>query len=175
MRPTSAEMAEQWEIPDLQEWLRMPLGGLLDAILGLSMTKRSDRQMFGLAQTISSLWPEYPPVQQAVARRQSGLLTNWTSFLEFLLGHYEVQVLSSLQLSELFWMAESISLGEIRDRMAWNPPVLLRDAPVGKSGFYAARGLLLVLTGHVADLEGRLLSMDELADRMPRGDATFPG
>lgn len=149
--------------PQLVEAARGDLGGLIrrfiDAAYQQSMSSRAVR----VAEALQTLWPDYPPVRDAMGAYREMLLAQYVPLFHTLLDVYDLKLHPHTDITAISWAFNGLHARNVVERLAGQHPHHVDRS--GQEWSLAAYNCLLLVAGACTDLGGSSLSPEAMAAR----------
>ncbi len=149
-----------------REWSQGTFGDFVRAFASTTFDTGEDPQVLRLAEALQLIWPDYPPVKNAVRIYRRQVNEIWEPLYLKAMTLYGLRPRPEASLDEVAWAFNALHSRETWERLG-DPTMANHKAPDGTPWTYTGRGGLMIICGAVTDLEGRGLSLTELANRRP--------
>lgn len=169
MRPSRFDERAHIVVSRFEEWARGPFGDLLRRWAENAFPMHENPKVVRMAEALQSLWPEYPPVREAMLAYRQQVTDIWIPLYEAAMRHYGVKLRPDADIFEVAWALNAAQSRETFERLADENMPHHVDA-AGTRWTMTARTGLMILAGALSDLDGRTLTYDELLNRMPVDD-----
>lgn len=169
MRPSRFDPLHRATVEQIGAWASGSFGNFLKTF-GATVTRGTlPEHVVRVAEALQSLWPDYAPVRRALDGYQRQVRELWLPLYLEALTHYGLTVREGVDPEDLAWAINALQARETLENLGKPEAELVGDG--GERWSRATRGVLFILVGTLTDLEGRMLSHDELLTRMPVADA----
>ncbi|MFP5416553.1 MAG: hypothetical protein ACLGHZ_06705 [Actinomycetes bacterium] len=118
-----------------------------------------------VAEALQSLWPEYPPVQKAMAQYRQHVLERYLPLYRGVMDAYGLVVRPGMSLEALSWAFNALHAREALEHLAGQTTTY--EAPDGTTWSLTAWTVVVIIAGAATDEDGRNLDPLELNERMP--------
>ncbi len=146
---------------------------LADLVSGLARFQLAvirDPQVFTLAETLRTLWPDHPEVQAAYARVQDAQFEQATELVEFALSAYGLHLRPGVTAFDVVWAIQALSSWDYREERIRPDRSDPADPVDGAGRPRSARAVLQYLAGALQDRDGAALTLADLYARRPLPD-----
>ncbi len=166
MRPSRFDLKAGESLRVLEEWTQGTFGTFVQKFSEAVLLSGEDPKMQRVAEALQSLWPDYPPVRNAmlVYRRQVDEI--WVPLYDVAMRTYGLRHRPGVTVADLAWAFNSLQARESWERLG-DPSMANRTAPDGSPWSHSASAGLMLICGAVTDEEGRLFTLEELSNRRP--------
>lgn len=166
MRPARFGLQARTAVAQFDEWRRLPLGEFLPRFVDNVFASGESPRVFRMAEALQSLWPDYPPVREAMAAYRRQVESVWSPLYVEAMASYGLRLRPGTNVEELAWAFNALQSRENLERLA-DPDMPHPRGADGSSWTLTARSCFLVIAGAVTDEHGNPLSHDDLLNRMP--------
>lgn len=167
MRPSRFDVQTKIAQTSLEEWSQGTLGQFMRSFAENTFQMHENPKVVRMAEALQSLWPEYPPVRDAMLAYRRQVNDIWTPLYETALRSYGLHLRPEVNISEVAWAFNACQSREAFERLA-DPNMPTHVAPDGSVWTMAARAGLMVLAGAVVDGQGATLTYEQLVQRTPQ-------
>lgn len=166
MRPSRFDTQTAIAVDSFDEWSQGSMGDFMRRFADNTFAVPQDPKVVRMAEALQSLWPEYPPVRDAMLAYRRQVKAVWMPLYEAALRRYGLRLRPEVDMAEVAWAFNAAQSRETFERLA-DPDMPHHIADDGKKWTISARTGLMIMAGAVSDLDGRLLTYDEILHRMP--------
>ncbi|WP_040159140.1 hypothetical protein [Nigerium massiliense] len=166
MRPSRFDTQTHIAFENLQAWSAGSMGDFLKRFAENAFDMHDDPKIVRMAEALQSLWPDYPPVRDAMIAYRQQVRDIWVPLYERALHHYGLTLRPGVELFDMAWAFNAVQSRETFERLA-DPAMPFHTAADGTRWTMTAWTGLMILAGSVVDEQGRILSLDELIARRP--------
>lgn len=159
LRPQRYTRNEQDVLSEIPGWLKLPFGGFVRQFAGHQVWATQDAELFRLADTLYTIWPDYEPIQKSYRQYRSVIQGTWSPLYEQLLGLYRLRLRPEVDMAEICWVLDLV-VNQIGHEQALN-------YDKERAGEKASRVILTYINGAVTSEDGAPLTLRELAERKP--------
>lgn len=167
MRPARFGAVHITTADNLLEWSRGTLGEFIRRFLDHQVASFGDLREMRMAEALQALWPDYPPVRDAIDSYRVMVKETWIPIYSAAMGRYGLVLRPGVTAEELAWMFNAVFSRDTLERLA-DPDSPGRIDSRGNRWSMTARSALIMTAGATTDLEGRTLTLEELEDREPQ-------
>ena len=152
---------------ELPTWTQLTLGQLTKAFGEFELSYGRDPLLYGLADVIETLWPDHPQVKANHERAQQLITQQWGSLYQFALPIYGVRLRTGVTVGEVVWSIQALASWDMREEHIRLSPPRYADPIDGADRPHCSRASMIYLAGAVENLDGSLLSLEDLYRRTP--------
>ena len=149
--------------PQLVEAARGDLGGLIRRFIDASYEQSASSRAVRVAEALQTLWPDYPPVRDAMATYREGLLQQYVPLFHALTQVYDLRPHPHVDVTAISWAFNGLHARNVVEQLAGQHPVHVDRH--GQEWTLAAYNCLLLVAGACTDADGVPLSPEALAAR----------
>ncbi|MFV0453139.1 MAG: hypothetical protein ACK5LS_13025 [Propioniciclava sp.] len=146
-------------------WARDTLGGFLRRLAEHVSRVGQNESEQRVAEALQILWPDFPPVQQALADTRAELGDRWQPLFLAIFDAYGLRLRADVEPATLIWAIDSLNARQTLDNLAGFPTV--ERTPSGEAWSTNAWGSLVLLAGSCTDHDGSALTPTQLSERAP--------
>lgn len=150
----------------LPAWMDGPLGVLIARFADAEVESSQDPHLYRLGETIMTLWPDYPPVRQALDVYRQSVVETWAPVYAGILARYGLVLRDGVDISDACWVFQALVIREGLERRI-DPELRTASIPDIPTAPLSALAILIYLAGATDTTDGRVLDYRELAQRMP--------
>jgi len=125
-----------------------------------------------VAEALQQLWPDYPPVRDAMAAYRAQVIDQWLPLYRAALQAYGLRLRPGLDETEIAWAINALNSRETLEKLA--DMVRPHIAPGGTEWSLTAWLTMVLLAGALTDADGRAFGPLELCDRQPVIPLVYP-
>ena len=114
-----------------------------------------------------SVRPDYPQVKANHERAQQLITQQWGSLYQFALPIYGVRLRTGVTVDEVVWSIQALASWDMREEHIRLSPPRYADPIDGADRPHCSRASMIYLAGAVENLDGSLLSLEDLYRRTP--------
>ena len=166
LRPQRYSINAQAVLKELPTWMDGPLGGLIAQFAAAEVDSSQDPHLYRLGETIMTLWPDYPPVRQALRVYQRSVSEIWAQVYLGILHRYGLRLRDGVHIDDACWVFQALVIREGEERRI-DPATRTIDIPGFDAAPLSAQAILVYLAGAVLTEDGAALDVRRLATRMP--------
>lgn len=166
LRPQRYSIEATAVLRELPAWMDGPLGILIAKFAGAEVTSSQDPHLYRLGETIMTLWPDYPPVRQALRVYRAAVSQTWAPVYLGILARYGLRLRDGIDIDDACWVFQALVVREGQERRI-DPDTRMATLPGGSTGPLSALAILTYLAGATATLDGQTLDASQLAGRHP--------
>lgn len=166
VRPGRFDALHRAGVTNLDHWTTGTFGDFLRQFGDLVVQGTQPAHVMRVAEALQQLWPDYEPVRQAVESYAQQVRDLWIPLWLEVARRYGLSVRPGVGLEEMAWAFNALQARdtlELLGQAEAGRPIV----PDGPTWTRTARSVLFLIAGTVTDLEGRLLTHQELLDRPP--------
>ena len=152
-------------VGEFQVWTGLRLGDFVRELTRHQVTRSETDALYQLSDIVEAMWPDHPVVKASRVKFRKAIVDLWGPLFVLGMANYGLRLRPGVQVEGMIWTFQALASWEIRERrvladLPWRvDPVTGRDEPT------CSHALLVFLAGALQDLDGRFLSVEELADR----------
>jgi hypothetical protein len=166
MRPSRFGTVHITTAQNIAEWSRGTLGEFLRKFTEHQVASFGDLRQIRMAEALQSLWPDYPPVRDAISAYREMVKETWLPLYKTVMRRYGLSFRPGVTAEEIGWIFNAFHSRETLERLS-DPNMPGHVDRAGNTWSMTARSALLVVAGTCADAQGRALSIDELERLRP--------
>lgn len=166
MRPGRFDAMHRAGVARLEEWTSGPFGEFLRQFGALVVRGTQPAHIVRVAEALQQLWPDYAPVKEALESYRRQVKDLWTPLYVEAARRYGLVIRPSIDVEALAWSFNALQARETLETLG-QPRARRPVEPGGEPWTRTAYGVLLLVAGSVTDLQGRMLTPDELIHRPP--------
>lgn len=167
LRPQRYSIDAVAVLRQLPAWLDGPLGDLVARFAASEVASSQDPHLYRLGDTIMTLWPDYPPVRQALQVYRQSILAVWAPVYQGIFARYGLRLADGVGIDDACWVFQALITREGQERRI-DPQTRMCAYPGVAAATLSAHAVLMYLAGATRTTEGCTLDHRELAVRMPR-------
>ncbi|MDO5534533.1 MAG: hypothetical protein Q4F65_07775 [Propionibacteriaceae bacterium] len=165
MRPTRFDDKFHRLVATMTEHADAPLGAFVRTFAREAFTYADNTKVIRVAEALQSLWPDYPPVRNAMASYRQHVKERYVPLYEAALEVYNLHLRPGLDLGNIGWAFNALHAREALEFFA--EQTTTHTSAQGDEWSMTAWTVMLIIAGSVTDAEGNALHPDELAARLP--------
>ncbi len=142
-----------------------PLGGVVRFLIDEANRAATTSRTLRVAEALQTLWPDYPPVRQALDAYRREVLELYVPIYEGLMVTYGLRPHPGVDVAAISWAFNALFSRNILEQLAGQSPVLVDTH--GTPWTLAAHNCLLLIAGSCAGPDGRPLSPHDCANLPP--------
>lgn len=166
LRPGRFDALHREGLAALDEWSTGPFGEYLRKFCALVVRGTQPEHVVRLAEALQQLWPEYAPVQQAIESYARQVRELWIPLYLEAARRYGLRVRPDADMEDLAWAFNALQARETLELLG-QPDEGRPLQPGGPPWSRTGRAVLYLVAGGLTDLDGRMLTPEELINRMP--------
>lgn len=166
MRPSRFDLKTHAALDQFGEWARGPFGDFVRQFSEAVLLTDESPKILRMVEALQSLWPEYPPVRNAVQVYRQRLRDVWEPLYLEVMRLYGLKLRPEVTITELAWAFNALQSRETFERLV-DPQMAAHLAVDGTPWSFSGRAGLMVIAGAVTDADGRPLTIPELLARQP--------
>ncbi|QIK72081.1 hypothetical protein G7070_07125 [Propioniciclava coleopterorum] len=151
--------------PRLMEKARGPLGALIRFFIDESYKEAAASKTIRVAEALQTLWPDYPPVRNAMGAYREELLVLHVPLYHALLDAYDLRPHQDVDVNAISWAFNGLHARNVVEQLAGQHPIHVDQR--GHEWTLAAYNCLLLVAGSCTDAAGTSLTPEQLATRAP--------
>ena len=155
-------------LEQLPAWMDGPLGVLIAQFAGAEVASSQDPHLYRLGDTIMTMWPDYPPVRQALAVYRQSVADLWAQVYLGILARYGLRLRDEIQIEDACWVFQALVVREGQERRI-DPATRTSGIPGVAAAPLSALAILVYVAGATVTLDGRRLDYAEIARLTPVG------
>lgn len=167
MRPARFDFAHTTTLERMAEWATKPLGEYIRLFTDHQAATVGNRPTARIAEVLQLLWPDYPPVREALETYRATVNESWVPIYSQTMNLYGLKLRPEVSIEEVAWMLNAVYSRDTLERLA-NVDVVKHDESNRARWNMTARSALLITAGIATDLDGRQLSLTDLEHRRPQ-------
>ena len=136
----------------LVELAKGPLGGVVRFLIDEANRAATTSRTLRVAEALQTLWPDYPPVRQALDAYRREVLELYVPIYEGLMVTYGLRPHPGVDVAAISWAFNALFSRNILEQLAGQSPVLVDTH--GTPWTLAAHNCLLTLQAHAPDPTG---------------------
>lgn len=148
------------------EWTKGSMGEFMRKFSDSTFDTAEDPKVLRVAEALQSLWPDYPPVRNAMHEYRTQINQIWEPIYMAALTRYGLKPRPEVTLDEMAWAFNALHAREVWERLG-DPSMAQHKAADGTPWTYTARGGIMLICGAVTDLDGNALTPTQLIERQP--------
>ena len=172
MRPVRFDPKFDLLCETMDEASSAPLGGLIRQFAYQASTYADNTKVVRVAEALQALWPDYPPVANAMGAYRRTVLERYIPLYEETMRAYGLVARRGMDIQVIAWAFNALHAREAMEFLAGQTTT--HTDSDGTSWSMTAWTVLVIIAGGVADEEGRTFHPAELAERMPVRPFTMP-
>lgn len=145
----------------LPEWATQELGVFIRRIAETAGATTGNWKFVRVAEALQALWPDYPPVRDAMIRYREEVARVWEPIYDVAMHVYGLRPRSGVSISDVAWAFNAVQARETMERLAESDGRRTGARP------HTTRTAVLLIAGAVTDAEGASLTPDEVHHRRP--------
>jgi hypothetical protein len=146
-------------------WTSLRLADFVREFTTHQVTRPEPDALYQLSDIVEAMWPDHPVVKASRVRFRQAIVDLWGPLFVGGMGIYGLRLRPGVQIEEMIWTFQALASWEIRERRVLADLPWRVDQASGIEEPTCAHALLVYLAGALEDMQGRFLSVEELADR----------
>lgn len=151
---------------ELPTWMDGPLGALVTRFTDSEIASYQDPHLYRLGDTIMTLWPDYPPVRQALRVYRQSITQTWAPVYLGILARYGLKLRDGVDIDDACWVFQALVSREGQENRI-DPETKTAAIPGVETAPLSALAILTYMAGAAVAIDGDTLDFRELAVRMP--------
>ncbi len=166
LRPSRFGSVHITTAENIAEWSKGTLGEFFRRFTEHQVASFGDLRQIRMSEALQSLWPDYPPVKDAIAAYRRMVKNTWIPLYKTAMERYGLTLRPGVSSEELGWIFNAIHSRETLESLSDpNMPGYIDSA--GRRWSLTARSALIVVAGSCVDAHGQGYSPDELEQLRP--------
>lgn len=166
LRPSRFGSVHITTAENITDWSKGTLGEFLRLFTEHQVASFGDRRQIRMAEALQSLWPDYPPVKDAIVAYRKMVKNTWLPLYQTAMQIYGLGFRPGVAPEELGWIFNAIHSRETLESLS-DPDMPGFTDSAGRRWSLTARSALIVIAGSCVDSQGRVLSLEELEQLRP--------
>jgi|APMI01.1.fsa_nt_gi hypothetical protein len=154
-------------------WMDGPLGVLIAEFASAEVESSQDPHLYRLGDTIMTLWPDYPPVRQALRVYRESVSETWAPVYEGILARYGLRLRHGVDINDACWVFQALVIREGQERRI-DADTRTSAIPGVAQAPLSALAILTYVAGAATTLDGRTLDYRQLAELAPVTSSPTP-
>ncbi len=165
MRPSRFDQKFEDLLETVDEASQANLGDFIQRFAYEAYTYADNTKVVRVAEALQALWPDYPPVQDAMAAYRKHVLERYIPIYRGALHAYGLRPREGMDITVVGWAFNALHAREALEFLAGQTTT--HAGPDGKPWSMTSWTVLLIIAGAVTDEEGNTFHPYELAERLP--------
>ncbi len=141
------------------------LGDLVRYFVDESYRLAASSKTVRVAEALQSLWPDYPPVRDAMAAYRRDVISLYVPLYQAIIDAYDLRPYEDGDVQVISWAFNGLSARNVLEQLAGQHPT--HTDRRGVEWTLAAYNCLVLVAGTCTDPDGKAFSPDQLALRRP--------